>query len=625
MRRPGRRARRVIAGGVVVAVVGVGYAAYAANADAPSYRTTSATTGDVEQTLDVSGSVEPAGRADLAFATSGTIESITVKAGQTVKAGEVLGELDDTSLRKTLQQARATLASARAQLESDEDAQADTVSSASSSSSTGSSSGGGTTTPSTGGQSTPTDTATDTPTDTPTDDPTTPTDDGGLSDALAELAAEQQAVVDAQSTVSASLTAAQDALAAQQTACTDAFSTDPGDPSDDPTTDPTDGATTDPGTGTGDDATNQACSDALTAVQTAQQQVSTDQDALQTALEDLSGTLTDAITALQQSGQSGGSDSSGGSDGSGGSGGSDTSTGGQGSQQQSSGSGSSGSSPASSGSGSASAASSSSSASSASSASSSSSMSGSTTVSAATLAQDQAAIDQARADVITAKEALRTATVTAPFAGKVVSVDAAEGDSVSSGTEVFIVVAPGTTTVQVDASSSEVQQLEVGQTATATPAGSDQELVGTVTQISTVPDDSSTYPVTITLKKKDLDIATGLNASVSIVTGTATDVVTVPASAVSDGVVMVVGDDGEATRTRVTTGVVGATTVEVTDGLEAGDEVVLADLKEALPTTDDSSTNQGGFGGGGFSGGGGGFPSGGSGFSPPSGGGGFPG
>lgn len=591
----------MIAGGVVVAVVGVGYAAYAASADTNDYRTATAKAGDVKQTLDVSGSVEPAGRADLSFATSGTIQSVTVKAGDTVKAGTVLGTLDDTSLRKTLQQARSTLAAAKAQLEKDEDAQADTVSSASSSGTTSSGSQ-----PSGDSGSQP---STDPSTPSSPTSPSTPStpddgDDGGLSEALAQLAAEQEAVTSAQSTVSASMASAQEALTTQQSACADAFS------SDDSSAEPTDGASDGTGEGTGDagsgdDAANQACTDALTAVQAAQQQVSDDQDTLQAALEDLSGTLTDAVAALQSSGGST-SGSTGGDTGG--------STGGQtggntGGQTGSTGNtGNTGGSMPSTGSGSA-----------ASGSTDSTSSMGSTTVTAATLASDQAAIDEARADLIEARQALRTATIAAPFAGRIVAVDAAEGDSVSSGTEVFVLVAPGTTTVQVEASSTQVQQLAVGQEATATPAGSDKELTGTVTQISTVPDDSSTYPVTITLDKKNLDIATGLNASVSIVIGAAEDVVTVPASAVSDGVVNVIGDDGSAVRTRVTTGVVGATRVEITDGLEAGDEVVLADLDQALPSSDDSD-QQSGFGGGGF--GGGGF--GGGNFSPPSGGG-FPG
>ena len=208
------------------------------------------------------------------------------------------------------------------------------------------------------------------------------------------------------------------------------------------------------------------------------------------------------------------------------------------------------------------------------------------------------------------------ATVTAPFSGRIVAVDAAVGDSVASGTEVFVLVSQGTTTVEVAASSTQVQQLAVGQQATATPAGADTALAGTVTQISSIPDDDSTYPVTITLKRKHLDIAIGVTAAVSVVTGSAQDVVTVPASALSGDTVTLV-QDGAATRTRVTTGVVGATTVEITDGVTAGDDVVLADLDAALPTTDTSDTS--GFGGG-FPGGGsfpgGGLPVGGPGGAP---------
>lgn len=546
MRRPGRRARRVIAGALTVAVVGVGYAAYAASADDTSYRTVAATVGDVEQTLELSGAVEPAGRADLAFATSGTVEDVSVDAGDKVKAGEVLGTLDDTSLRTSVQQARATLAQARAQLEDDEDSQAATVSSASSSSSSSS------TTPS---SSTPTSSQPE------SEDPPAGGDTGGdTSKALAELADQQRAVTSAQSVVSASLTAARDALTAQQTACATAFSSDPGtDPSADPTADP----------GTSDDATNQACADALAAVQTAQTQVSTDQDALQVALTDLAGTLTAAVAGLPSGGDEPSTEEPS----------TDGPSTGQPTTQEPTTQQPTAEQP-------------------------SSSPSGGMTITAATLARDQAAIDQAEADLIVAEQELRMATVTAPFAGEIVAVDAAEGDSVASGTEVFVLVSRGTTTVQIAATSAEVQQLAVGQKVTATPAGSDQPLAGTVTQISTVPDDESTYPVTITLARKNLDIATGLNASVSVVTGAAEDVVTVPASAVTNGSVTV--QDGDTvTRTRVTTGVVGATTVEVTDGLEAGEVVVLADLDQALPTTDDSSNQRRSFGGGGMGGNGG--------------------
>lgn len=598
LRRPGRRARRVIAGASVIAVVGVGYAAYAASADSTSYRTASATIGDVEQTLDLSGSVEPASRADLAFATSGTVDTITVAAGDAVRAGTVLGTLDATGLRKELQQARATLAKARAQLESDQDAQAETVTAAASSDS------GTPSSPSAPSQENSADPGGLAPTGpNGNDSGSGPGQDSGgsgsggsadLTAALAALAEQQQAVTVAQSTVSASLTSAREALAAQQEACADAFAGDSVSEGDD-------GGGDDGGGGSAEgSAADQACADALSAVQAAQEDVSTDQDALQSALESLGDTLTTAVSTLQSSGS--GSETgaetgsgSGSGPGSGNESSGNESSGGQpgGNQSGSNQSGSSGAGSSSTPTGSTSSAGS----------------AGGRSVSAATLAQDQAAIDAAKVDVVEAQQALRTATITAPFGGRVVAVEVAEGHSVSSGTSVFTLVSPGTTTVAVAATSGQIRQLEVGQAATATPAGSDTPLAGTVTQISTVPDSSASYPVTITLEEKDLDIATGLGASVSVVVGAAEEVLTVPASAVSDGTVSVVGADGTATRARVTTGVVGATTVEIVEGVEAGDEVVLADLSRALPTTDESG--QGGVGGGGPGGGFGGPPSGG--------------
>ena len=238
-----------------------------------SYRTVAAITGDVQETLSVSGTVEPVGRADLSFATSGTIATIGVEAGDRVRRGQILGTLETTGLRNAVSKARSTLASARAHSSRTRTPRVD------------------------GGlgvvveQPRPRrrrrprrpDATESIPSETPTD---TPTRSGGDSDALgealAQLADEQDAVTGAQSTVSASLAAATDALTAQQAACATAFGTDDG----------TDES------GSTDDA-NAACTTALATVQTAQTQVATDQQTLQDALEALAGTLTDAVAALQ--------------------------------------------------------------------------------------------------------------------------------------------------------------------------------------------------------------------------------------------------------------------------------------------------------------------------------------
>ena len=413
-------------------MVGGGYAAYAAGADDASYRTVVATTGDVQETLDVSGTVEPVGRADLSFATSGTVATIGVEAGDHVQQGQVLGALETTSLRNAVRQARSALASARAQLESDEDAQTSTVSSASASSAP--------TGPVTGG-----------PDRRPAQEPTVRPPsrrrhpdgraDGhadprrwrvgrprrGAGPARGRAGRGHQRAVDGQRVARGGQRRARRPAGGLRdgvhtgTPPATTLARAPGRGSrtrkrrvhrgahhradrPDPGRDRPAGPAGRAG-GAGRhahrrrrgppvvvlwwDAPSRRHPDGRSrpsSVRQPTEQAQPTQQAPQTQAAKPSSSDT-----TQQSGSSG------------------------------------------------------------------------ATVSAATLAHDQATIDQAKADLITAQDELKMATVTAPFSGRIVAVDAAVGDSVASGTEVFVLVSQGTTTVEVAATSTQVQQLAVGQ------------------------------------------------------------------------------------------------------------------------------------------------------------------
>jgi multidrug resistance efflux pump len=472
--------------------------------------------------------VTASGRADLEFGTDGTVAAVTVSVGQRVRAGQVLARLDRAGLRSTVRQARADLAAARAQLETDRDAQADTVSDAATS-----------TTPSTAPSASTSNSSG--PSDGGSDGAGTTTPDPALAQALAGLAGQQQAVTHAQTAASTALTAAKTALAAQIDACTGAD------------TEPSDGASSEPSSepsseSSDDDSVPDACGAALTAVQDAQDDVADAQDTLQAALGDLAETLTDAVATLQQSDPSTGSSGSSGS-----------------SEEPST-----PSTPASP------------------SSPSTSPDPSAQTVTAGTLARDQATIDQARADLVAARQSLRAAVVRAPHTGRVASVAVTEGDQVAAGDAALIVIAPGTTEVEIDVTDTQLRRLDLGQRASARPAGAAKALAGTVTEIGAVPDTSSgstTYPVTVTVKRRDLSLPSGGTAAVDVVVATAHQVLTVPASAVRADSVTVL-HDGATTTTRVTTGLVGTTRIEVTDGLSAGDRVVIADLSTDVPTDD---------------------------------------
>jgi HlyD family secretion protein len=552
--RPGRSAAVVMS---LAVVAGGGYAAWAqASEPAASYRTATVTRGDVEQLLDLTGTLGAAGTDELAFGTSGTVAAVEVTAGQRVHEGQLLGALDRTALRTTAQRARADVAAAGAQLERDEDAQADQVAESSSSSSqsaTAQQSADPTFEPSTGDSSH--DGAGDVAD--PSDEP----------DPLAGLAQEQDAVTAAQTAATQALAAAREALVHQNQVCAQAFTAEPATtPSDQPSDAPT---AADPGT----DPDDQACTDALAAVQDAQQKAADAQDTLQTAVGVLSQTLSQAAATLQtqsqdqsQTTQDQPSTSE------------DPQPSQQGSQQaQPTGGSEAGQQDA---------------------------QQQTVTVTAATLARDQAGIEQAKAQVVTADAALDGAVLRAPHAGRVVQVAAEKGGSASAGTTAFVVVSPGLTTLTTSVTDTQLRSLAVGQAATVTPVGSAHGYDATVSYLDPVPDtstDATTYTVTVTLARRGLSLPNGGPASASVVVGTATDVLTVPTSAVSSGAVERLRG-GDATRTRVTAGIVGTTRTEISVGLSAGDEVVIADLGADLPSADDQQEGfRGGNGGvGGF-------------------------
>lgn len=595
MRRVSRTWVKAASGAAALIVVaGGGYTAYAATTSASAgYRTATVTTGDVEQTLSLTGAVAPNGRADLAFATGGTVESVLTE-GDTVKKGQVVARLDRTSLEKALTSAKAALASARAQLQSDKEAQISGVASTSS-----------------GATASPSSATGDGAGETVaavwigTSSSTVPASAASTAELVAKIKKLQNAVVSAQKaldTADTELGTAQTdlasalekltalvaaggtldengelagALKAAQESCADDAST---------------ACDQDLETALGAQvAAGGTVTEAAALLGSAQAAVADAKEALATAKEDLkdySAQLDEALAGAGSSGGQGQEQSGGGSQGEEGSdqpsGGSGQMPGAGGSSGEQSGGAPSGGVQSEDGQGE--------------DGQGDTGASGGQSVTAATLAQDQAEIDRAKAEVAEAKAALTGAVLKAPADGTVASVAVKKGEQVSAGAGAVTVIAEGLTSVELAVSATQVEQLETGQVANVTPAGSEQALSGKVTLVGQVPDTSSgtsTFPVTVTLDETGLDLLAGNTATVEVVVGSAEDVVTIPASALSDGTVTVVDDD-TTQRTQVTTGLVGTTRVEITDGLEEGQQVVLADLSQDLPGGDTSGEESSG-------------------------------
>ncbi len=120
-----RRPRKLTAIVIVIVLIAAGGGIWAATgSSAATYRWTTVTKGDVDQTLDSYGTVTPIHQANVTFPVSGTVATVPVTVGQHVTAGQTLATLEMSSLQSKLDSAKSTFATAEAKLASDEQAQA---------------------------------------------------------------------------------------------------------------------------------------------------------------------------------------------------------------------------------------------------------------------------------------------------------------------------------------------------------------------------------------------------------------------------------------------------------------------------------------------------------------------
>jgi RND family efflux transporter MFP subunit len=102
---------------IILLVVGFGIFKLASGGEPKTtYETAPVERRDLLQTVEVTGELKPAARIDLAFKSSGIIETINVKTGATVKKGDVLAKLDADDVTFASRSAQAALAIAQASL-----------------------------------------------------------------------------------------------------------------------------------------------------------------------------------------------------------------------------------------------------------------------------------------------------------------------------------------------------------------------------------------------------------------------------------------------------------------------------------------------------------------------------
>jgi len=111
--------RAVIIAAILVAAGVVGYwflqqGAVQTGATAEDLETATVERGNIEATVDATGSVEPAAQVTLSFRTGGILSSLPVSEGDEVREGEILAEVNTSELSLGVTQAQLALTSAEA-------------------------------------------------------------------------------------------------------------------------------------------------------------------------------------------------------------------------------------------------------------------------------------------------------------------------------------------------------------------------------------------------------------------------------------------------------------------------------------------------------------------------------
>lgn len=101
---------------IAVLIIIIGGYFYFGRGGAAGPETVKVTKRTITQEISATGNVKPSQNVDLAFETSGKINSVEAKVGEYVSAGQILASLDITELNAQLDKAQADLASQRANL-----------------------------------------------------------------------------------------------------------------------------------------------------------------------------------------------------------------------------------------------------------------------------------------------------------------------------------------------------------------------------------------------------------------------------------------------------------------------------------------------------------------------------
>jgi HlyD family secretion protein len=192
----------------------------------------------------------------------------------------------------------------------------------------------------------------------------------------------------------------------------------------------------------------------------------------------------------------------------------------------------------------------------------------------------QGQLASAKGHYLAALANLQYSEIRSPITGVVTDRPLYEGQMATAGAPLMTVMDLAHVIARAYVSPQQAAQLRAGNPATLLPGGGEPDVPGKVTVVSPALDpNSTTVQVWVEAANPGDRLKPGSTVHVNMVARTIKDALVVPAAAVltaDDGTksVMVIGPEGHAHQTTVTTGVEAAGEVQILSGVNAGQRVV---------------------------------------------------
>ena len=216
---------------------------------------------------------------------------------------------------------------------------------------------------------------------------------------------------------------------------------------------------------------------------------------------------------------------------------------------------------------------------------------------------DEATI-QGATSVLSADQAqLAQGTIVAPVAGTISQVNLVAGDTTASGSSSsastttttglpsgsIVLMGSNSFNIYTTLGDTQIADIKVGQRATVVPAGDTTPIDAVVSQITpeaTISSGVATYPVTLSVTTPRVTLFAGQSAQVSVIVKTASNVLSVPTSALhtigSRSFVLILSH-GRSKRVSVVTGASDLLRTQIVSGLSAGERVIIANVNASVP------------------------------------------